>query len=579
MKQQVSRFLLAIAIIACWQVAFSQDLERDRYSQLDNFLNYLNTKGINDADSVITKTETIVPICEPLGNIVKQFKMVKSESINKINEKLQRRSQLDLSVQVSQVEGTVESQTKGYSIINSKGSLFAVRIKAPIGSTYKGYVKRGDGTVSYKPLGGSSQTLQTYLPASGGSPQEHYSSMTKEVSDLLNKYNDFWEKFKTECTQVVAAELAKVKQTLLEKHYSTAEDLLNKKEYDSALKEFNFVKTLDPNFKDVDQKLELANNKNNIVRQSNVYNIVNSKQNRILLGTSNGIFESLNSGKTWQLKALEGKMVSGLHAQGNAIIVYNHTDGVIQYSPDLGNTWKKLNIWYRAKYGEGREFQVNSLPFQIRRLLIIPYETSSSHIIFMELYIKKGKYQISNKTVEVKPLPFGGFEGNIGRVEDYNNFRIPEKYISPDGGKNWIAFWKFLGSNVYYSEIGSEKEINQLIDNSRDFSEEPEDAIKKVISNLTDKRKLDKSQIKIRDYSFENKLKKEDNDRVLVLTNYGLFKTCWDCKQIEEITFPKEGKTPVSVFSDNSNPNLIMIGFEGQGLLISRDGGLTWEGI
>lgn len=586
MKRQVLRLLLAMAITFAWQSASSQDLEKDRYSQLDNFLNYLNSKGINDADEVITKTEAIAPICAPLESIIRQFKTRKSESVNKINERLQRRSQLDMSVQVILIDGTVESQTKGYSIISSNGSLIAVRVNAPIGSTYKGYVKKGEGAVAYKPLGGNSQILQVYLPVSGGSPQEHYSALTKQVDELQSRYGDLWEKFKTECIREVSAEREKVKQNLLGKHYAIAEDFLNKKEYDSALREFSFVKTLDPHFKDVDEKLDLANNKNHIVRQSDVYEIVSPKQNLILLGTSRGIFESSNAGRTWKLKAFEGKRVPKLDATGERVLAYVEPNG-IQYSADGGIGWGKLSVRYTVvnrKYDDRSQsyVEVFRLPiiqpdFKVKNLKLV--HSYTVNLVFIEYTGSKGVYRNENQVLNVEKNWLSG--------DYYIDYRgewitIPEKCFSADNGRNWVAFWKNTLATLYHADdrtVGAPHQIKNWMDIASEYTEDPEDAINKVIDFITERKKIGEDQVKVIAYSFARKVKKEDSDRVLILTNNGLYKTCWDCEQVEEVAFAAKYGNPLSVFSDDANPSLIMIGLEGHGLLISSDGGLTWEGI
>jgi hypothetical protein len=567
MKQEILRLLVAMAIMFACYDTFSQDLARDRYDQLDKFLNYLNSKGVNEADEVLMKTQEIVPLCPSLEGIVTQFKSKKSESTSKISERLQRRNQLDLSVQVTQIEGTVESQTKGCSIINSKGSLIAVRANVPVGSSYKAYVKRGSGTVTYKPLGGSTQTLQTYVPVSGGSPQEHYCSLTKEIDNLQTRYNDLWEKFKMECRGEVSSELLKAKQELLNKHYALGENFLAKKEYDSALVEFTYVKTLDVNFKDVSAKLDLANNNNEIVRQSDVYQIVSPKQNYFLIGTSQGLFESSNSGKTWKLRAFPGMKVLHLDAMDNVIVLYDEGGGTIQHSADAGNTWNSLVVSYTLKK---RNFRIFQPRFQVEVLRLVPPE-----MIFIKYIGSKGVYQRNGQTLQVEKDLFGDYGVWVDNRKEF--IEIPERCLSRDAGNTWIPFHKFLGSYLPDSDIGAEAEgwASQCVD----YSEEPEDAVKTVIRIVAKRKQVDEDQIKAIACSQIRKLKKDRGDRVLVPTNYGLYKTCWDCEQVEEVTFPGKGKTPITVFSDSANPNLIMIGLEGHGLLISGDGGLTWEEI
>jgi hypothetical protein len=587
MKHNSSKLLLLVAILLSWQGVLTQDLEKDHYRQLDNFMNLVNAKGINNAAEVISNSDSIITLCPSLAEIVKQFKTKKSEFTKRIDEKLQKRSQLDLSVQLIQIDGTVEAQLKGHSIINSNGKYYAVRINVPIGSTYKGHAKRSEGIISYKPLGGSNQNLPIYTLVSGGSPQEQHSTLTKEVENLQNQYSDLWEKFKAGCIREVSAEQEKTKQVLLDKHYAAGEDFLNKKEYDSALEEFNFVKTLNPDFKDIDKKLIVANNKNSIVSQSTVFQIVNPKPNYFLLGTSRGIFESQNEGRTWNLKAFDGMNVRQLDAIGERILAFVEPGG-IQYSSNDGHQWEKLSVRYTLLYQKEYDTQTasyiyrGSFPFiqpgfEVKNIRLVPNENGGASLIFIEFIGKKGVYETENQraTLEKNWLT-GEYYVQMGN-EDVT---IPERCVSPDDGNKWIAFWDGgLFGNNYHASIGNREQINNWIDNCKDYSKEPKDALSKVIKNISATKNVDKGEIKVIAYTFKRKVNKEDNDPVLVLTNKGLYKTCWDCKHVEEMAFSSENKNPLTIFGDSAQQKLIMIGLEGNGLLISRDGGLTWEEI
>lgn len=118
-----------------------------------------------------------------------------------------------------------------------------------------------------------------------------------------------------------------------------------------------------------------------------------------------------------------------------------------------------------------------------------------------------------------------------------------------------------------------------MIDITEEYIDITEDAIGVVKEYIGDKHKIDEDLINVLDHSYITSKDIQDDDIVLVLTDFGLYESCYDCERIEEIIIPKEYARPVSLFYDNNYPNLIIVGFMEQGLIISRDKGLTWENI
>ena len=274
--------LQLIIILGVFSYLNAQDIEKANNDKLQNVLNYLNSATIDEAEIAITRVIEIKAICPEVEAPVDAFEKYRIQAENNISEKhVSSNKDIDLSVSQIRITGVVESKEKGYAIVNSNGSYYAIKTDLNVGSSFSGSIKQSKGKISYKPLGGNSYSIQTYTIETGTSPKEKYTSMTNQLESYKKEYEDEWNKFKSVCIASINTKIEEDRNELLESHYLNGEVFLKNKEYDNAYKEFNYIYKIDKNYKDVSQKLELSNNKNNVVKKSDVYNIVNIKKQNV----------------------------------------------------------------------------------------------------------------------------------------------------------------------------------------------------------------------------------------------------------------------------------------------------------
>jgi hypothetical protein len=401
--------------------------------------------------------------------------------------------------------------------------------------------------------------------------------LSKEIEDLQNRYQDIWASFKTDCARADSNQSEKLRRTLLERHYANGESLLGRKDFDSALGEFSLVKSLDPGYKDVDKKLDAANNKNSVVAQSDVYRIVSPKRADFLIGTSQGVFESSDRGRTWKPKALAGKRVYYMDALGEAIVVYDEKEDVVLFSATGGRTWRKSNVQYNAATARGTRASFFQPNFPVKVVRLIPFEGANTRLILLRYTGTEGVYGHDNQVLRVEHLSLGGF--GVYEANRINFMRIPDRSLSPNGGANWVGFFKVLWSYSFYGDFAPRDTINAWIDFSMDYSEEPDNAVSGVVNWIAEKRNVSRGDVKVTAYSTVPKAKKDGNEQVVVATNFGVYRTCWECDRVEEIIHSGGNNRTLSVYLDQDDPNLIMLGLANNGLLVSEDGGLTWKGL
>ena len=577
----------------------AQEIEEVNNSKLKNVSSYLNEARIENADDAITKVKDIITISPSLDAHVKSFESYKTETEKKIRNLSEQRKDIDMSVQQLKISGVVESKEKGYVIINANGSYYAVKSDMNIGSKFSGVIIRSEGALTYTPLGGSSYTVQKYTQGTGSTSQEKYTTMTSELESYNKLYNEQWNMFKTSCLTIINSEIKNNNTTLIERHYKSGEEYLKNKDYESAYKEFSNVQNIDPNYQDIKQKVDISNNKNNTVKKINVYRIICTAKNDFLIGTSNGIYESRDGGKIWKLYCSEGysieyfdvvkdKIISEL----NIIVAMVPDKGILIGKENMKGTidWKNITIKYTFRYNgyyEGQtkvyrsHYEIVQPDFKVKQLKFIPYE--KGNMLFVEFIRQEGLREKGSRQLMVKENKLS-LSGDQFYIEDGKEWlEIAEMCISPDYGNNWVAYWgsffrpDFCTSLKRTPEI--ENWIDDLIDIAEDFNEQPEDAITVVKEYITEKKQIYESDINILAVTNIKDEDIKDEDIILVLTNYGLYKSCYDCDNVEEINIPKGYTKPICVFYDKNKANTIMVGFIGQGLIISNDMGVTWDEI
>ncbi len=577
--------ILLVSIFFFSKIVIAQEAEEINNLQLKGLFDILNYSKLENADNIILQVKEKIAYLPELETYINFFVNNKTELSNKIKSKSNLRDQIDLSVSSLKISGIVESKEKGYAIVNSNGNYYAIKSDLTVGNNFNGNIKPTEGTILYKPLGRGSYSVQTYVLVSGTSPQEQYSILSREVNELKKQYDELWNKFKSDCIQMIQKEIDKNNNILLERHYLLGQEYLNKKEYDKAFNEFSYVKSIDANYKDVSDKLDLANNKNHLVRKSSVYQIISPERQQLIIGTSYGIFKSLNDGKTWKLlKDFDGKSVYLIDVVKDKILLAVENVGVY-YSTDGGQKWELLNINYNALYDSFWDERAKQIKYRgkihiyqpyniIKEVRLVPYNTG--HIISVKYWGQEGRYNNGRDKIEIKKDPF---TNNYYLVIGKKEVVIPESIISIDDGKSWIPYWSNLFGLQYYYEGFNYKDIERMIKTTKEYTEYPENAVDLVVDHISDEKQVDAKRVRINDYSLISSFKKEDNDPIIIVTNYGIYKTCWDCDHVDEIKLPSEYKNPISIFYDKANPNTIIVGFVRNGLIISRDNGKTWEDI
>ncbi|OGU29138.1 MAG: hypothetical protein A2057_06675 [Ignavibacteria bacterium GWA2_35_9] len=536
-------------------------------------------------NKLIALIDSLTKEYNAFSTLLSDYKQQDLEKEKLLRSKQKERGNINPNISYIEVRGIVESRVNEYAIVLANGTYYAIKSSYKPGDSFSGSIKQDGGNIQYTRPSGIAILLGTYTTGSGENSQKNYQRLTSEINSLMEERTKLLNELKLATLNIIDAEIKTKNEKIIDYHYTLGEEYLNKKEYDQAFKEFSYVQNIDANYKDISTKLDLANNKNHMVKKSNVYQIVSNERDHFLIGTSNGIFESLNGGKTWKLlKDFNGRSVLSIDLAKNKILTALENDGVM-YSNDNGKEWTELNISYTALYNSywderaqkikyKSKLQVYQPKFKVKELKLVPY--ARKDLIFIKFTGQKGTYNNGKNKLDIKKDPF---TDNLYTMVGKEDVVIPESFISSDGGKTWIAFWRNLMGLNYYAEESTEQELEEMVDNSSEYVESPEEAIDMIIENISEKKNIDEDKIKIYSYSFIKNIEKRSEDIILILTNYGLFKTCWDCDQIEEIKTPTEYQKPISVFYDDRNPKTIILGFERKGLIISRDNGKTWEEI
>jgi len=565
----------------------AQETEEVNNNKLKNAASFLNEAKIEKAEDAIAKVKEVINICPTLDTYVKTFESEKSEAENKIANLTEQRKNIDMSIPQIKINGTVEAKQSGYAIINSSGNYYAVKSDLNVGSNFNGSIIKSEGTITYQPLGGSSYTVQKYTQGSGSTPQEKYSSVTKELENYNNQANEQWNTFRTSSLKIINEEIQNNNTILIERYYKRGDEYLQNKDYESAFKEFIYVKNIDPNYLDIEQKIELSNNKNSKVKSASVYSIKSIGEEHYFISTSEGIYESVDGGKTWKINSYEGLKIEKFDVCEDVMMADIPNMGIMFGTKIInGNIeWSKNVIKYSVAYAKtktpagkdhyNREYQIIYPDFTVKQLNIIPY--GNKYISFAAFDIKGGIREKGKKQFVVQ-------ENTIWKqyyIEDAGErLRIAETCLTPDFGKNWVTYWgTLLGGNAYFSPLKDRNEVLDMIDRAEEYLEVPEEASDMVKEYISEKKGIGDSEINIIATTYIEGEDIEDEDIVMVLTNYGLYRSCYDCEKVDEINLPKEYRRPLSVYYDKKKPNIIMVGFFGQGLIISKDNGTTWEEI
>lgn len=388
-------YIIYITLTYCIQIIYGQIAGQDEYNRLNKLLNYVKTMDIKDADNAKTIFQNEMDICPALDSLVNAYYEQRSKITQNISDKVNERSRLDLSKQTIKVNGIVESKERGYSIINSNGYYYAVKIDLIIGQSYIGGLRLDRGIIKYKPLGGKSYNVKISTPVPGESPKEKYEKLTKEIERINKQQIELWNNFKLDFEQELKTEIDKRKNILIKEHYTNGEKYLEMKDYKSAYKEFLYVQSIDMNYKDVTQKIELSNNKNSVVGSSTVYKIVNTGGDYFLISTSNGIYETTDGGKIWKLKGYEGYNIKFFDAVKNRMVAEIPEIGIMSGIENRNKTisWDKVTIKYTATYNyvddnNYKKYDMIHPDFNVKQMKFIPY--TLGNILFIEFYGKAG---------------------------------------------------------------------------------------------------------------------------------------------------------------------------------------------
>ena len=567
--------------------SIAQDIEEVNNTKFNSVVAFLNDAKIEKDDYAITMVKEIIGICPALDSPVKSYESYKNEVQKKIDDKSGEMKSIDHSIPQIRISGVVESKEKGYAIINSNGSYYAVKTDQNVGNSFSGSIVKSEGTITYKPLGGNTYSVQKYTQGSGETPQEKYSSATKDLASLNKQYAEQWNIFRTNCINLLNKEIQSNNKILIERHYEKGEKFLNEKDYEQAYDEFIYIQKIDPNYLDIKQKVDISNNKNSRVKRASVFSIKGIGLDHYLIGTSSGIYESVDGGKTWKINSYEGKQIDKFDACEDVMIA-NTPDMGIMFGKINNNgmdEWSKNVIKYSVAYAKtktpdgkdhyNREYQIIYPDFPVRLLKIIPY--GNRYISFVAFDIKAGIMEKGKKQFVVQENTVWGQY----YIEDAGErLRIAETCLTPDFGKNWVAYWgTLIGSDDYFSPLKDRNEVLDMIERTEEYFEISEDAVDIVKEYISQKKGISESEINIVATSDLNNEDIEDEDIILVLTNNGLYRSCYDCEKVEEIILPSDYAKPISLFYDNKQPNVILLGLQGQGVIISRDSGVTWEEI
>jgi len=312
-------------------------------------------------NKLIALIDSLTKEYNAFSTLLSDYKQQDLEKEKLLRSKQKERGNINPNISYIEVRGIVESRVNEYAIVLANGTYYAIKSSYKPGDSFSGSIKQDGGNIQYTRPSGIAILLGTYTTGSGENSQKNYQRLTSEINSLMEERTKLLNELKLATLNIIDAEIKTKNEKIIDYHYTLGEEYLNKKEYDQAFKEFSYVQNIDANYKDISTKLDLANNKNHMVKKSNVYQIVSNERDHFLIGTSNGIFESLNGGKTWKLlKDFNGRSVLSIDLAKNKILTALENDGVM-YSNDNGKEWTELNISYTALYNSGgAKFSSNS---------------------------------------------------------------------------------------------------------------------------------------------------------------------------------------------------------------------------
>lgn len=583
MNRVVAVFVLLAFAGGSFSAASGQDQDRVRHERLQGLIRELEAAGPDAAENVLARLRSASDLSPVLDSIVGRY-TVESERLDRTTTGLTaEQGRLDLKSRVIHLEGVVEAQVKGHAVVNSAGSFFAVQGSFAVGSTFKGYLKEGSATISYKPLGSDVRMMRTYVPSASGSPQERAASISKQLEQAGGQRRELWRALVSASLGVLRSERTRFAAEVIERHYAEGERFFQAGRFDSAAVEFAFVQSLDPAFREVATRLAEAANDNQRLKTADVFRIVTPEPGTLIAGTSDGIARSTNGGRSWNVIALAGSSVKDLDAVGTRILAHVESASPIVYSDDLGNTWKALTVQYRAVFGKQHNPQTGGYSYQsfpvvqpdytFKRLRLVASVDGEPELLFLEYTGREGVFGEGDRALRLKKnLLNGQYSVNVGGEA----VAIPEKCFSPDGGTTWIPYYKaLLGDNYYVTQQYAGK-VGDWIDLVEDYCEYPGDAVDNVLRYVSKNVSNRTEKVVAIAHSDVRKAKKADADPVLVLTNYGLYRTGWDREEVVKLDCPLEGEAASSVGFDPARPEVIVVGLRGGGMLVSGDGGATW---
>lgn len=278
----------------------------------------------------------------------------------------------------------------------------------------------------------------------------------------------------------------------------------------------------------------------------NVYDICLTEYPRILLATSSGIFESNDKGKNWKKDETLNKEVKSINVlTGNITFASVEGEGIYRYAK---NKWEKLDVTYP----------------------IASYGAIHGDIKYISRYKETGK---------AAKYIFCAKDSTVLIFFDQKNEHGINEVISINKGNQWFGLvhdftlrGEWIKTGNLYIDFRSSK-ISK-------YFQRPEKAISFVIDFISNEHKISENEAatKIKGWSKLVKEEKSDNDLVFVATEYGLYKTCWNCKEVSTVPLDKITVSCLSVEYNPENPDIIFVGTTGHGIFISEDGGKTWFG-